>query len=128
MNEKQSFLVRAIMWFDPRWRSISFWSFIINRITALGLTLYLFMHLTMLGNLARGKEAYDGFIHFAHNPIFLVGEVLVVSAGIIHGLNGIRIGLNSFGFGLKYQKPTYIGVMIVAGIVCLYFAYRMFTA
>ena len=128
MNEKQSLMTRIIVWFDPRWRSISLWGFIVNRITGLGLTLYLFMHLTMLGNLARGQEAYDGFIHFAHNPIFLVGEVLVVSAGIIHALNGIRIGLNSFGIGLRYQKVLYIGLTALAGIICLYFAYRMFTA
>jgi succinate dehydrogenase / fumarate reductase, cytochrome b subunit len=128
MSEKQSFVNRTIVWFDPRWRSISFWGFIINRITGLGLTLYLFMHLTMLGNLARGKEAYDGFIAFVHNPVFLIGELLVVSAGVIHGLNGLRIGLNSFGIGLKYQKVFYVGLMIVAGIICLYFAYRMFAA
>lgn len=128
MKRKQSFLVRAINWFDPRWKSITTWGFIVNRITALGLTLYLFLHLIMLGNLAQGPEAYDGFISFAHNPIFLFGEILVVSAGLIHGLNGIRIGLNSFGIGVRYQKVLFIGLMMVAALGSLFFAYRMLTA
>jgi succinate dehydrogenase / fumarate reductase cytochrome b subunit len=128
MNEKQSFLLRAIKWFDPRWRTINFWGFILNRVTALGLTLYLFLHLIMLGNLAKGEEAYNGFIHLVHNPIFIFGEVLVVSAGLIHGINGIRIGFNSFGIGVKYQKPLLISFLAIAVIGSIYFAYRMFTA
>lgn len=130
MNEaqKQSFLARAIKWFDPRWRSITTWGFIVNRITALGLTLYLYLHLMMLGNLAKGPEAYDGFIAFVHNPLFIFGEILVVSAGLIHGLNGIRIGLNSFGIGVKYQKPMFVILMVIAVLGSLYFAFRMFTA
>jgi succinate dehydrogenase / fumarate reductase cytochrome b subunit len=130
MNEMKqpSFIVRAIKWFDPRWRSISTWGFIVNRITALGLTLYLFLHLTMLGNLARGAEAYNSFISMVHNPVFIFGEVLVVAAGLIHGLNGVRIGLNSFGVAVKYQKGLFFGLMIVAVMGSLYFAYRMFAA
>jgi succinate dehydrogenase / fumarate reductase, cytochrome b subunit len=130
MNEMKqpSFIMRAIKWFDPRWRSISTWGFIVNRITALGLTLYLFLHLIMLGNLAKGAEAYDGFIHLVHNPIFIFGEVLVVSAGLIHALNGIRIGLNSFGIANKYQKELFYGLTIIAILGSLYFAYRMFSA
>lgn len=106
--------VNFIRWFDPRNRSLGTVAFILNRITALGLTLYLFMHLIVLGNLARGPEAYDHFIAFAKNPVFIFGEILVIAAGLIHGLNGIRIALNSFGIGTRYQKQAFIGLMIVA--------------
>ena len=41
-------------WFDPRNRQIGTWAFILNRITALGLTLYLLMHLVALSQLAQG--------------------------------------------------------------------------
>lgn len=106
--------VNFMRWFDPRNRSLGTVAFILNRITALGLTLYLFMHLIVLGNLARGPEAYDQFIAFAKNPVFIFGEILVIAAGLIHGLNGIRIALNSFGIGTRYQKQAFIGLMIVA--------------
>ena len=116
-----------LKWFDPRQRSLGTWAFILNRITGLGLTLYLFLHLIMLGQLARGPEAYDGFIAMVKNPIFLAGELLVVAAALIHGLNGIRIGITSFGIASGKQKQLFIGLMAVAMIAIVYFAIRMFT-
>jgi len=115
-------------WFDPRYRSLSTWGFILNRITALGLTLYLFVHLMVLGKLAQGPEAYDAFIKLAHTPVIQVGEMLVIAAGLIHGLNGIRVGLNSFGIGVTRQKQLLIGLMAVAVIGTAIFALKMFGA
>ena len=113
-------------WFDPRYRSIGTLGFILNRVTALGLTLYLSLHLVMLGKLAQGPEAYDSFIEFAHNPIVKIGEFLVVAAGLIHGLNGIRIALTSFGIGVTRQRSMFFGLMAVALIGCAVFFFKMF--
>ena len=115
-----------IRWFDPRHRSISTWGFILNRVTALGLTVYLFLHLVMLGQLAQGPQAYDAFIELAHTPLIKVGEMLVIAAGLIHGLNGIRIALTSFGIGTRYQRPLFAGLMLVAVAGSILFAYKMF--
>ena len=116
-----------IKWFDPRNKSLGTWAFILNRITGLGLTIYLFLHLIMLGQLAQGPEAYDGFIAMMKNPLFLTGEFLVIAASFIHGLNGIRIGLTSFGIGGGKQKQLSVGLMTIATIAIVYFAIRMFT-
>lgn len=113
-------------WFDPRNRQIGTWAFILNRITALGLSLYLFMHLVALSQLAQGPEAYNGFISMAKAPLFKAGEMLVIAAGFIHGLNGIRIALNSFGVGVRSQKQTFIALMIVALACTGIFGYIMF--
>jgi succinate dehydrogenase / fumarate reductase cytochrome b subunit len=113
-------------WFDPRNRQVGYWAFILNRITALGLTLYLAMHLLALGQLAQGQAAFDSFINFAKNPVFKVGEMLVISAGIIHGLNGIRIALNSFGIGTRYQKQTFLVLMLLALGIIAWFGMIMF--
>jgi len=125
---ERNLFVKILQWFDPRSRQIGTWAFILNRITALGLTLYLFLHLIILGYLAQGPNAYDAFINFAKNPIVILGELLVVVGGIIHGLNGIRIGLTSFGIGNAYQKNLFIGLMIIALIISVVFAVRMLTA
>ncbi len=127
MENHPSKPTNLIKWFDPRYRSLGSWAFILNRLSGLGLTLYLFLHLIMLGQLAKGPEAYDGFIALVKNPIFLAGELLVVAAALIHGLNGIRIGITSFGFAGGKQKQLFIGLMAVATIAILYFAVRMFT-
>ncbi|HEY9087374.1 MAG TPA: succinate dehydrogenase, cytochrome b556 subunit [Anaerolineaceae bacterium] len=115
-----------LRWFDPRYRQIGTWGFILNRVTALGLTLYLFMHLIALGQLAKGAAAYDGFIALVENPLFKLGEMLVIAAGLIHGLNGIRIALNSFGIGTRYQRVMFLGLMALAVVGIAIFGAKMF--
>jgi len=112
-------------WFDPRRRDVGTFAFILNRLTALGLTLYLFLHLIVLSQLSKGPEAYDAFLKLIANPIYMFGELLVIVAVLIHGLNGIRVGLTSFGIGVSTQKQFFYALMVVAIICSLFFAARM---
>jgi succinate dehydrogenase / fumarate reductase cytochrome b subunit len=116
---------KLLEWFDPRGRSSGGWGFILNRITGLGLILYLCMHLVVLFQLTRGAEAYDGFVKMMKNPVFILGELLVVAAGIMHGINGIRIGLTSFGIGGRHQFAMLLAVVGLSGLLILFFAVRM---
>ena len=125
---KDPTLTRAIRWFDPRGRTINTIVFILNRITGLGLAFYLLLHLIMLGQLAKGPEAYDGFLALMHNPFVIFGETLVVAAGFIHGLNGIRIALIGFGIGTRNQRQMLVVLLLTAIVCSLYFAFRMFAA
>jgi succinate dehydrogenase / fumarate reductase cytochrome b subunit len=123
---RQSPLIRAVKWFDPRARTVNMIGFILNRITALGLTLYLFLHLAVLSQLAGGAVGYDKFIALIHNPVFTFFEVLVVTAGMMHGLNGARIVLNSLGIAVRIQKMLLIVLLSIAVVISLVFAVRMF--
>ncbi len=114
-------------WFDPRNRSVSTWAFILNRITGLGLTLYLFLHLLALGQLAIGQQAYDNFISLVHSPLFKLAEMLVIAGGLIHGLNGIRVGMTSLGIASERQKPILAVVAVLALVGLVYFGYKMFS-
>jgi succinate dehydrogenase / fumarate reductase cytochrome b subunit len=113
-------------WFNPFGRQTGSWAFILSRITALGLTLYLFLHLVVLFNLSQGPNAYDGFLALIHSPVFIFAELLVVAAAFIHGLNGIRVVLTSFGVGINVQKQLFYGLMAVSLIATVAFAIRMF--
>jgi len=113
-------------WFIPLRRDIGSWAFALNRITALGLTLYLFLHLGVLGLLAQGPGAYDDFLVLTENPFIKLGEWAVVAAAILHGLNGIRIVLTSFGVGVTRQKQLFYGFMLIAVFVILIFTARMY--
>ena len=117
---------KFLSWFIPLRRDIGSWAFALNRITALGLTLYLFLHLIILGRLAQGPGAYDEFLLLTENPLIKLGEWAVVAAAILHGLNGIRVLLTSFGVGVTRQKQLFYGLMAVAVVVILIFTARMY--
>ena len=87
----------------------------------------LFASLT-LRKLAQGPEAFDSFVHSAESPLIIFGELLVIFGGLYHGLNGVRIALNSFGIGVPYQRQLFYGVFILTVIASVIFAVRMFTA
>ncbi|MHB0987641.1 MAG: succinate dehydrogenase, cytochrome b556 subunit [Bellilinea sp.] len=116
---------RFWVWFSPVGRQAGGIGFILNRITALGLTLYLFLHLVMLGKLAQGPQSYDSFIATAKTPLFIFGELLVVAAVFIHGFNGIRIILTTFDIGVNRQKQMFYALMLLALVMIAYFAIRM---
>ena len=113
-------------WFIPFKRDIGSWAFALNRITALGLTLYLFMHLFILNKLTQGPDAYNEFLMLTENPLIKLGEWAVVAAAILHGLNGIRIILTSFGVGVTRQKQLFWGFMAVAAVIILFFTAKMY--
>jgi len=113
-------------WFLPIRRDIGSWAFALNRVTALGLTFYLFLHLYILGKLAQGPGAYDEFLLLTENPFIKLGEWAVVAAAILHGLNGIRIILTSFGVGVRRQKQLFFGFMALAVLIILIFTARMY--
>jgi len=115
-------------WFNPLGRQAGGWAFILNRITALGLTLYLYLHLVILSQLTQGDAAWESFLKLAHSPIFKALELLVVAAGIIHALNGIRIVLTTFSIGTTNQKAMFYAAMVIAVVVIAVFAVRMFAA
>lgn len=118
---------RFWIWFNPIGRKTGGWAYILHRVTALGLTLYLYLHLVVLGQLAKGPEGYDQFLVLARTPIFIFGEWLVVAAGFLHGLNGMRIALTTFGVSVTRQKQLFFGLMAIAVIAILIFGIRMFT-
>lgn len=114
-------------WFNPIGKQTGGWAFILNRITALGLTLFLYIHLIVLGKLAQGPQAYDSFVRLTHQPVYIFGELLVVAAAFLHGLNGVRIVLTTFGISIPYQKQLFYVLMTLAIIAIAIFGYRMFT-
>jgi len=117
---------QVVRWFDPRQRDSGSWAFILHRLSGIGLTLYLGMHLVVLSTLARGPAAYDSFVALAKSPLFLLGELLLIAGGLYHGLNGLRVGLTSFGVAVAYQKQLFWAVLATVLALGAIFAVRMF--
>ncbi len=113
-------------WFNPMGRQLGGLAFSLNRLSALGLTVYLFLHLVVLGQLAIGESAYQSFLDLINHPLFILAELLVVAAGIFHALNGLRIVLTSFNIGVGIQKQLFVGIFLLSTVAALIFAVRMF--
>ena len=116
----------ALRWFDARGRQAGSWAFILNRLTALALTFYLALHLIVLKNLTQGAQAYNDFVAFAQGPLIKTGEIILIAAVILHGLNGVRLTLLAFGMGLRHQKALFFLSATATILVSALFALRMF--
>ena len=107
-------------WFDVRGRSLSTLAFALNRLTAIGLTIYLFLHLAVLSLLLRGPEGWDQFVDLAKNPAFLLLDVVLLFGVVYHMANGIRVALVGMGVAHTRQKSLFyvlVGIALVAFVV-----------
>lgn len=115
-------------WFDPRHRRLGGWAFALNRLSGLGILVYLYLHLVILSQLARGPEAWDAFVALATSPVILAFDVVLLAGLLLHGLNGIRVTLVGFGLVVDRQRALWIALMVMAGIVAITGAVRIFGA
>ena len=95
---------KPLQWFNVRGKRVGFWAYAVMRLSALGLVLYLFLHLGILSQLAVGPAAWDGFVATAKAPAFLLLDIVLIIGMLAHGLNGVRLSLIGFGIGVPRQK------------------------
>lgn len=113
-------------WFDPRGRTISTLAFALNRLTAIGLTIYLFLHLAVLSLLLRGPEGWNEFVRIAKSPLFLTLDVVLLFGVVYHMFNGIRVAMVGMGVAHRQQKGLFYGlvgialVLFVVGAILIY--------
>lgn len=80
------------------------WAWLLHRITGIGLTAYLFLHISTLRTLTEGEAAYNEKAATFLTPFFKFAEWALFSLVIFHALNGIRIVLVDFAGASRYQK------------------------
>ena len=91
-------------WFNVNGKRIGFWAYVVMRLSAIGLVLYLFLHLVVISQLAQGPAAWNSFVALAKSPAFLLLDIVLIIGILAHGLNGIRLGLIGFGIGVPRHK------------------------
>lgn len=119
-------LIRA--WFDVRRDRLGSWAFALNRLTGLGLTLYLFLHLGVLFLLSRGPDAWAGFLELARSPLYLLLDVVLIFGLLFHGLNGIRVALVGMGIAVHNHRTlfwTLIGIGAVLFVISVYLVFTI---
>lgn len=114
-------------WFDVRGRGIGTLAFALNRLTAIGLTIYLFLHLAVLSLLLRGPEGWDSFVALARSPLFLTLDVVLLFGVVYHMFNGIRVALVGMGVANKQQKGMFYGLVGIAILLFVIGAILIYT-
>lgn len=116
-----------LAWFDIRKRNLGSWAFALNRLTGIGLTLYLFLHLAVLSTLLQGEQGWDQFLAIAKSPWFLTLDVVLIFGILFHGLNGIRVALVGMGFGARYHRQLFWALMAIGVVLLGISAWMVFT-
>jgi succinate dehydrogenase / fumarate reductase, cytochrome b subunit len=114
-------------WFDVRANRVGSWAFALNRLTGLGLTLYLFIHLAVLSLLLQGEEGWNQFLETVKSPFFLTLDVILILGILFHGLNGIRVGLVGMGIGARNHRTLFWVLMAVGLVLLVVSAWMVFT-
>lgn len=117
---------RAARWFDIRGRKSGMWAYALNRITGIGLVVYLYLHLGVLSMLLRGQSAWDSFVALARSPFYLTLDVILLAGILIHGLNGLRLAVTGFGFNVGAQRALFVVLMVIGAIILIIAALKIF--
>jgi succinate dehydrogenase / fumarate reductase cytochrome b subunit len=105
---------------------IGLWAYALNRITGIGLVVYLYLHLGVLSLLARGEDSWDSFIELVKSDFFLALDVLLLAGILVHSLNGIRLTLVTLGIGVRYQRAMFVTAMVLSGAALVVLAALIF--
>jgi succinate dehydrogenase / fumarate reductase cytochrome b subunit len=82
--------------------------YLLQRISGLGLILYLFIHIYETGIRLRGEAAWNATMALFRTPVFVVLEFLLFAGFVFHGLNGLRLIFAEMGWLLgRPTRPVY---------------------
>lgn len=69
------------------------WSYLLHRLTGLGVLLFLCVHIIDTVLIGWGPELFNKVIAVYRHPFFRVSEIFLFGAVLYHSLNGVRITL-----------------------------------
>ncbi|HEU0027987.1 MAG TPA: succinate dehydrogenase, cytochrome b556 subunit [Ktedonobacterales bacterium] len=100
------------------------WSWLLHRITGLGVLLFLLVHIVDITLIGFGPTVYNDAIAIFSTGIIRLISVALIASVIFHAFNGIRIILIDFWpAGYKFQQPMFTIVLVISIISTLVMAY-----
>jgi succinate dehydrogenase / fumarate reductase, cytochrome b subunit len=89
-------------------------SWALHRISGLGVLAFLLLHIVDIFLVGYGPGPFDDLLFLYRNPIFRIGEIILVGAVYYHAANGIRIILIDFWpTAFKIERQLYYAVMTI---------------
>ena len=89
-------------------------AWLLQRLSGLFLTLYLIVHLIVIGTAVQGEDAFDDLLAAFDKAPFLILDAGLVGVVAFHALNGLRLILFDFAIGLRFQKLLFWMSFVVA--------------
>ncbi len=105
-----------------------FW--VARRVTGLVIALYIFAHLYVLSTFWSGQNAWGSMMSIMTSDIFIVLDLLLLGAVIVHAVTGTAVILFDTGVGVRKHKKVYWALAVVGVILfigCVYGAYVLIT-
>lgn len=100
------------------------WSWLLHRITGLGVLLFLLVHIVDITLIGFGPTVYNDAIGIFSTGIIRVISLALIASLLFHAFNGIRIILIDFWpAGYKYQQGMYYIVLAATILLFLPVAY-----
>ena len=97
---KKDLLTTQVRWAFRRPLHLEKLALLVQRVSGVGILVYLFFHIFVTGTIVPGpdgvpggQDAFSGLMAMLFNPLAHIGELLVVVGATFHGINGIRIML-----------------------------------
>jgi succinate dehydrogenase / fumarate reductase cytochrome b subunit len=100
------------------YKKAGFLSWLLRRLTGLGLAAYLLLHIWVLHSLTAGAQQFDQIMELLNNPLFKVLEIGLLFLVVYHGLDGVRVLIVDFFGQSALERKLFWGLM-AAGVVLL---------
>lgn len=102
------------------------WTWVLHRVTGLGILLFLIIHVADTAAVAYWPEFYDRTLEIYRSPLFRFAELLIVFSVLYHALNGLRIVIQDFWpIAMMHQRRLAIAAIAVTALVILPVAWIM---
>lgn len=98
---------------------IGAYMFVAHRLAAVGLTVYLYVHLVTLGRVLTGPEGFDRAMALMNTPAIRLLELALVWVVLFHMLNGIRVSLLAMFPWLNQKWLSYAVISVSVAIAVL---------
>ena len=89
----ENLVTKQYRWFFRRPMNLEKLALLAQRVSGVGILVYLFFHIFVTGSITGGREAWDGLMGILFNPLAHLGELLVIVGATFHGINGLRVML-----------------------------------
>ncbi len=93
------------------------WSWILHRVTGVGVLVFLCLHILDTALVVLGPDHYNAVIQLYRHPVFRVMEIGLFASVLFHALNGLRITILDVWVGLmRFHKPLFQLEMILFAV------------